>query len=120
MTRQKGGVGRVYSRVQRSPRFGAPERRIRSDEDTALIQIESKSPKEFAKKIREWMRKPGEMGILSITKQKANRQRDVTSLQIHTEKRSGRATPEIFLFCLSLAGGSFTHVVRVHVELLTP
>ena len=45
---------------------------------------------------------------------------DLTSLHIHTEKHGGRATPEFFLFCLSLAGGSFTHVVRVHVELLTP
>jgi hypothetical protein len=27
---------------------------------------------------------------------------------------------KFFFFCLSLAGGSFTHVERVHVELLTP
>ena len=33
-----------------------------------------------------------------ITTQKANRQRDLTSLHIYTEMRSGRATPEISLF----------------------
>ena len=40
------------------------------------------------------------------------------------EQEANRSTvPEVtsdfFLFCLSLAGGSFAHVVRVHVELLT-
>ena len=28
--------------VQRTPKFGARERKVRSDEDTALIQIETK------------------------------------------------------------------------------
>ena len=54
-----------------------------------------------------------------ITNSKGN-QLETLSSPYHTEKRSRRATPKIFLFCLSLAGGSFTHVVRVHVELLTP
>ena len=62
---------------------------------TKYSSLSSKlSPKEFAKKIREWMGKPGEMSGPPITKQKANRQRDLTSLHIHTEKRSGSATPE--------------------------
>ena len=73
------------------------ERKIRSDQDTSFIQIESKSPKEFAKKIRDGIGDLGEKMLLPITKRKAIRQRGLTSLYIHTEKRSGRATPEIFL-----------------------
>ena len=76
----KGGGGR--SGVQRTPSFGAESERS----DLTKIQLLSKlSPKEFAKKF---------VSVLPITKQKANRQRDFTSLHIHTEKRSGRATPE--------------------------
>ena len=86
--------GGVRSGVQRtSPKFGAESER--SDLMTK-IQLSSKlSPKEFAKKFREWMGKLGEMSIPPIAKQKANRQRDLKSLHIHTEKRSGRAAPEI-------------------------
>ena len=121
MIRQKGG-GR--SGVQRTPRFGAREQKIRSDEDTALSKLSPKDPKEIAKKFREWMRKSQRDGGSSTStshKLKGKSTKDFIVLSIyHTEKRSRRATPEIFLFCLSLAGGSFTHVVRVHVELLTP
>ena len=43
--------------VQRTPRFGAESERF----DLTKIQLSSKlSPKEFAKKIRGWMGKPGE------------------------------------------------------------
>ena len=61
MIRQKGG-GR--SGVQRTPRSGAREQKIRSDEDTALSKLSPKDPKEIAKKFREWMGKPGEMRLL--------------------------------------------------------
>ena len=71
------------------------ERKIRIDEDTALIQIESKSPKEFAKKFRDATGEPREKRLLPITNSKAYRQRDLTSLHTDTEKRSGRAAPEI-------------------------
>ena len=65
MITQRGGVGRVY----REPRFGAESERF----DLTKIRLSSKlSPKEFAKKIREWMGKLGEMSIPLITKQKAN------------------------------------------------
>jgi hypothetical protein len=48
------------------------------------------------------------MGLSSTTTRKAIRQRDLTSLHMHTEKRSGRATPEKFLFFLSVpCGGQF-------------
>ena len=79
--------------VQRTPRFGAREQRF----DLTKIQLSSKlSPKD-----------PN----LKATLQRLHR------LYIyHTEKRSGRATPEIFLFLSVPCGGSFTHVVRVHVE----
>ena len=118
MIRQKGG-GR--SGVQRTPRFGAREQKIRSDEDTALSKLSPKDPKEIAKKFRDATGEPREKRLLPITKLKGISARRPYRLSIyHTEKRSRRATPEIFLFCLSLAGGSFTHVVRVHVELLTP
>ena len=121
MIRQKGG-GR--SGVQRTPRSGAREQKIRSDEDTALSKLSPNDPKEIAKKFREWMRKSqGDGGSSTSTnhKLKGISTKGPSRLFIyHTEKRSRRATLEIFLFCLSLAGGSFTHVVRVHVELLTP
>ena len=55
---QTKGGGR--SGVQRTPRFGAREQKIRSDKDTALSKLSPKDPKEFAKKFREWMGKPGE------------------------------------------------------------
>ena len=107
--------------VQRTPRFGAREQRF----DLTKIQLSSKlspkDPKEFAKKFRDATGEPREKRLLQITNLKATLQRLHRLYIYHTEKRSGRATPEIFLFfCLSLAGGSFTHVVRVHVELLTP
>ena len=47
------GLQLPRSGVQRTPRFGSRERKVRYDEDRALIQIESRSPKEFAKKIRD-------------------------------------------------------------------
>ena len=63
------------------------------------------------------MRKPGEMGFSTITNLKASLQRLHRLYIYHTEKRSGRATPEFSFFFLSVpCGGSLTHVVRVHVE----
>ena len=57
--------GRGRCGVQRTPRFGAESERF----DLTKIQFSSKlSPKEFAKKIREWMGKPGEMSTPPITK----------------------------------------------------
>ena len=117
MIRQKGG-GR--SGVQRTPRFGAREQKIRSDEDTALSKLSPKDPKEIAKKFRDATGELREKRLLHNHKLKGKSIETSRLYIYHTEKRSGRATPEIFLFCLSLAGGSFTHVVRVHVELLTP
>ena len=68
MIRQKGG-GR--SGVQRTPRFGAREQKIRSDEDTALSKLSPKDPKEIAKKFREWMRKSQRDGGSSTPRGKA-------------------------------------------------
>ena len=93
MIRQKGG-GR--SGVQRTPRFGAREQKIRSDEDTALSKLSPKDPKEFAKKFRDATGEPREKRH-STSQIQRKLDRDYTSRRIHTEKRSGRATPEIFL-----------------------
>ena len=102
--------------VQRTPKCGAREQRF----DLTKIQLSSKlspkDPKEFAKKIREWRgAAPGDgRATHHNTKGKST---ETSRLYIyHTEKRSGRATPEIFLFLSVPCGGSFTHVVRVHVE----
>ena len=72
MIRQKG-EGR--SGVQRTPRFGAREQKIRSDEDTALSKLSPKDPKEIAKKFREWRGAAHLMGLSSITTRKAILQR---------------------------------------------
>ena len=102
--------------VQRTPRFGAREQRF----DLTKIQLSSKlspkDPKEFAKKFRDATGEPREKRLLQITNLKATLQRLHRLYIYHTEKRSGRATPEIFLFLSVPCGGSFTHVVRVHVE----
>ena len=103
--------------VGRAPRFGAREQRF----DLTKVQLSSKlspkDPKEFAKKFRDATGEPREKRLLQITNLKATLQRLHRLYIYHTEKRSGRATPEIFLFFLSVpCGGSFTHVVRVHVE----
>ena len=63
-----------------------PRVKVRSDEDAALIQIESKSPKEFAKKIREWMGKLGEKSAPSITTRKAILDRETSRLSAYTER----------------------------------
>ena len=77
--------------------------------DLTKIQLSSKlspkDPKEFAKKFRDATGEPREKRLLQITNLKATLQRLHRLYIYHTEKRSGRATPEIFLFfCLSLAG----------------
>ena len=120
MIRQKGG-GR--SGVQRTPRFGVREQKIRSDEDIALSKLSPKDPKEIAKKFREWMRKSrrDEAPLhLQVTNLKASQQRDFIVSPYTTQRSAADALRLKFFFCLSLAGGNFTHVVRVHVELLTP
>ena len=84
--------------VQRTPRFGAREQRF----DLTKIQLSSKlspkDPKEFAKKFRDATGEPREKRLLQITNLKATLQRLHRLYIYHTEKRSGRATPEIFLF----------------------
>ena len=94
-----------------------PRAKIRSDEDTALIQIESKRSKRICQE-NSWVEGSSPRKRAPYPSQHERQfDRDFTSLRTHTEKRSGRATPEIFLFFLSVpCGGSFTHVVRVHVE----
>ena len=83
--------------VQRTPRFGAREQRF----DLTKIQLSSKlspkDPKEFAKKFRDATGEPREKRLLQITNLKATLQRLHRLYIYHTEKRSGRATPEIFL-----------------------
>ena len=56
-----------------------------------------KDPKEFAKKFRDATGEPREKRLLQITNLKATLQRLHRLYIYHTEKRSGRATPEIFL-----------------------
>ena len=84
--------------VQRTPKFGAREQRF----DLTKIQLSSKlspkDPKEFAKKFRDATGEPREKRLLQITNLKATLQRLHRLYIYHTEKRSGRATPEIFLF----------------------
>ena len=85
---QTKGGGR--SGVQRTPRFGAREQKIRSDEDTALSKLSPKDPKEIAKKFREWMRKPrrDEAPLhLQVTNLKASQQRD-SIVSPYTTQRS--------------------------------
>merc|ERR1712146_173975 len=83
--------------------------------DLTKIQLSSKlspkDPKEFAKKFREWMRKPGEMGFSTITNLKATLQRLHRLYIYHTEKRSGRATPEFF----KLKGNSTETPSSLHI-----
>ena len=104
MIRQKGG-GRPG--VQRTPRFGAREQRF----DLTKIQLSSKlspkDPKEFAKKFRDATGEPREKRLLQITNLKATLQRLHRLYIYHTEKRSGRATPEIFLFFVCPLRGQF-------------
>ena len=82
--------------VQRTPRFGAREQRF----DLTKIQLSSKlspkDPKEFAKKFRDATGEPREKRLLQITNLKATLQRLHRLYIYHTEKRSGRATPEFF------------------------
>ena len=84
--------------VQRTPKFGAREQRF----DLTKIQLSSKlspkDPKEFAKKFRDATGEPREKRLLQITNLKATLQRLHRLYIYHTEKRSGRATPEIFLW----------------------
>ena len=95
MIRQKGG-GRPG--VQRTTRFGAREQRF----DLTKIQLSSKlspkDPKEFAKKIREWRGAAPGKGRPTHHNTKGNSTETSRLYIYHTEKRSGRATPEIFLF----------------------
>ena len=70
---QTKGGGR--SGVQRTPRFGAREQKIRSDEDTALSKLSPKDPKEIAKKFRDATGEPREKRLLQITNLKASLQR---------------------------------------------
>ena len=93
--------------VQRTPRFGAREQKIRSDEDTALSKLSPKDPKEFAKKFRDATGEPREKRLLQITNLKATLQKLHRLYIYHTEKRSGRATPEIFLFFVCPLRGQF-------------
>ena len=91
--------------VQRTPKSGAREQRF----DLTKIQLSSKlspkDPKEIAKKFRDATGEPREKRLLQITNLKAILQRLHRLYIYHTEKRSGRATLEIFLFFgLSLAG----------------
>ena len=83
--------------VQRTPRFGAREQRF----DLTKIQLSSKlspkDPKEFAKEFRDATGEPREKRLLQITNLKASLQRLHRLYIYHTEKRSGRATPGIFL-----------------------
>ena len=95
MIRQKGGVGRVY----REHRGSVPE----SERfDLTKIQLSSKlspkDPKEFAKKFRDATGEPREKRLLQITNLKATLQRPHRLYIYHTEKRSGRATPEFFFY----------------------
>ena len=83
--------------VQRTPRFGAREQRF----DLTKIQLSSKlspkDPKEFAKKIREWRGATPGNGRATHHNTKGKSTETSRLYIYHTEKRSGRATPEIFL-----------------------
>ena len=83
--------------VQRTPRFGDREQRF----DLTKIQLSSKlspkDPKEFAKKFRDATGEPREKRLLQITNLKATLQRLHRLYIYHTEKRSGRTAPEIFI-----------------------
>ena len=93
--------------VQRTPKSGAREQRF----DLTKIQLSSKlspkDPKEFAKKFRDATGEPREKRLLQITNLKATLQRLHRLYIYHTEKRSGRATPEIFLFFVCPLRGQF-------------
>ena len=102
--------------VQRTPRFGAREQKIRSDEDTALSKLSPKIQKKLPRSFVMRQESPERRGSSRSQILKASLQRLHCLYIYHTEKRSGRATPEIFLFLSVPCGGSFTHVVRVHVE----
>ena len=102
--------------VQRTPRFGAREQRF----DLTKIQLSSKlspkDPKEFAKKIREWRGAAPGKGRPTHHNTKGN-STETSRLFAHTERSVAGALRLKFFFFLSVpCGGSFTHVVRVHVE----
>ena len=82
--------------VQRTPRFGAREQRF----DLTKIQLSSKlspkDPKEFAKKIREWRGAAPGKGRPTHHNTKGKSTETSCLYIYHTEKRSGRATPEFF------------------------
>ena len=93
--------------VQRTPRFGAREQRF----DLTKIQLSSKlspkDPKEFAKKIREWRGAAPGKGRPTHHNTKGKSTETSRLYIYHTEKRSGRATPEIFLFFVCPLRGQF-------------
>ena len=124
---KKGGVGRVY----REHRGSVPESKRF---DLTKIQLSpnwvQKDPKEIAKKFRDATGEPGEKRLPLITKLKGISTKRPYRLSIyHTEKRSRRATPEIFSFLSVPCGGQFhsrressrrtTHALRVSVDCLT-
>ena len=108
MIRQKGG-GR--SGVQRTPRFGAREQKIRSDEDTALSKLSPKDPKEIAKKFRDATGEPREKRLLHITNSKATRQR-LHLLFTYTQRSVADALRLKFFFFLSVHCGGQLHSCR--------
>ena len=113
MIRQKGGVGRVY----REHRGSVPESKRF---DLTKIQLSSKlspkDPKEFAKKIREWRGAAPGNGQPTHHNTKGN-STETSRLFAHTQRSVADALRLKFFFFLSVpCGGSFTHVVRVHVE----
>ena len=98
MIRQKGG-GR--SGVQRTPRFGAREQKIRPDEDTALSKLSPKDPKEIAEKFRDGTGEPGEMEALlhrQVTNLKASQQRDLLVSSYITQRSVADVLRSKFFF----------------------
>ena len=105
--------------VQRTPRFGAREQRF----DLTKIQLSSKlspkDPKEFAKKIREWRGAAPGKGRPTHHNTKGNSTETSRLYIYHTEKRSGRATPEIFLFRLCYTRWAQSTFPGVHTLMIS-
>merc|ERR1712146_750681 len=93
-----------------------PRAKIRPDEDTASSKLSPKDPKEFAKKIREWWGAAPGKWRATHHNTKGN-STETPRLFAHTQRSVADALRLKFFFFLSVpCGGSFTHVVRVHVE----
>ena len=122
----RSGVQVAPGAVRRSEGSTTTSQRSKRDRDTEPDLMKPRYPskdfhhKEFAKKLRDGFR-----GLREKRKELNHNFEGNSEGNSYVSRRpllqaQRTRCAQFFLFCLSLAGGSFTHVVRLHVELLTP